>query len=122
MDTLQFDNWEKWSDEHLLAAMARRCEEAMETFYRRHNTLLYSLVYHMVRDREVANDLVQEAFVLIWRHAGSYSPHEGSVRAWTCTIARRHTIDYLRKQQRHVPYKELDLEAVEWDQDRKSVV
>lgn len=117
MDTLQPDNWDKWGDEHLLAAMAHGCEEAMGPFYRRHNTLLYSLVSHMVNDREVANDLVQEAFVLIWRYAANYDPEEGSVRAWTATIARRHTIDYLRKQRRHSPFKELDLEAVDWDRE-----
>ncbi len=89
----------------------------MEPFYRHHSPLLYSLVYHIVNDREVANDLVQDVFLLIWRHAGRYSAQEGSVRAWTCTIARRHTIDYLRRQQRHAPYKELGLEEVEWEQE-----
>ena len=50
----------------------------------------------MVSDQQVAEDLLQEAFVSVWRRAASYSPQAGAVRSWLVSIMHHRTIDYLR--------------------------
>lgn len=84
------------SDEHLLAAIASGDIEAMEILYQRYSRVLYSLAYRMVADQQVAEDLVQEAFLAVWRRASSYAPHAGAARSWLFSIVHHRTIDYLR--------------------------
>jgi RNA polymerase sigma-70 factor (ECF subfamily) len=92
----------------------------MEPLYYRHNGLLFSLAYRMVGSREVAEELVQEAFLTVWQRASSYDPQEGSVRAWLTSLMRYHTIDYLRKVRRRSCCKEVLLEEIEWEEDATS--
>lgn len=105
------------SDECLLHALACGVTGAMEPLYRRHSGLLFSLTYRMVGDHELTEDLVQEAFLVAWQHAGSYSPDEGTVRGWLVSLMRYHTIDYLRKLRRRVGCTEVVWEGVEWESD-----
>lgn len=101
------------SDEYLLYALAHGATGALEPLYRRHSGLLFSLTYRMVGNHAIAEDLVQETFLAVWQHAGSYSPASGTVRGWLASLMRYHTIDYLRKLRRRVCYKEVLWEEVE---------
>lgn len=105
------------SDESLLHALASGVPWAMELLYHRHSGLLFSLAYQMVGNHEVAEDLVQEAFLAIWQRANSYSSQEGPVRGWLISLMRHHTIDYLRKVRRRSCCKEVLLEEIEWEED-----
>ncbi|MHB8597784.1 MAG: RNA polymerase sigma factor [Ktedonobacteraceae bacterium] len=105
------------SDEYLLHALACGVSGAMEPLYRRHSGLLFSLTYRMVGNHEIAEDLVQETFLAVWQHAGSYSPDGGTVRGWLVSLMRYHTIDYLRKLRRRACYKEVQWEEVERERD-----
>ena len=90
----------RFSDEGLIDAMADGADWAMEQLYERYCVLLYSLVYRMVADHQVAEDLLQEAFLAVWRCARTYSPQAGTVRSWLVSIVRHRTIDYLRAVRR----------------------
>jgi RNA polymerase sigma-70 factor (ECF subfamily) len=57
---------------------------AFAGLYDRHSRVSYSLAYRMMGDRQAAEDLVQEAFLGVWRAAGSYRAERGSVR--TCVL------------------------------------
>ena len=70
------------SDEMLIAAIANGAVWAMEPLYQRYNRILYSLAYRMVSDHAIAEDLLQDAFLAVWRRATSYSPQAGAVRSW----------------------------------------
>jgi RNA polymerase sigma factor (sigma-70 family) len=105
------------SDESLISAVGNGAVWAMEQLYRRYSVLLYSLVYRMVADHQVAEDLLQEAFLSIWRHAGSYSPQAGAVRSWLFSIVHHRTIDYLRAvRRRSSSLQEAPWEEVEEDE------
>src|SRR6266571_3296136 len=104
------------SDEALINALAEGAEWAMELLYERYNRVLYSLAYRMVADHQVAEDLLQEAFLSVWRRATSYSPQSGAVYSWLASIVHHRTIDYLRSVRRHSVLKEATWEEVEQDE------
>lgn len=104
------------SDEVLLSAVARGAVWAMEILYERYSRVLYSLAYRMVADHQVAEDLLQDAFLAVWRRATSYSPQSGAVRSWIVSIMHHRTIDYLRSVRRRSTLKEASWEEVERDE------
>ena len=69
---------------------------AFAALYDRHSRASYSLAYRMMGDRQAAEDLVQEAFLGVWRAAGSYRAERGSVRTWILSIVHNRGIDQLR--------------------------
>ena len=70
--------------------------EAFAALYDRHGRAAYSLAYRMMGERQAAEDLVQEAFLQVWRAAGSYRAERGSVRTWILSIVHNRGIDQLR--------------------------
>lgn len=107
---------EQLSDEVLINAIAGGAVWAMEPLYQRYSRILYSLAYRMVADHQVAEDLLQEAFLAVWRRATSYSPQSGAVRSWIISIMHHRTIDYLRGVRRRSVMKEATWEDVERDE------
>src|SRR5207248_4580846 len=104
------------SDEALILAIAGGAVWAMEPRYQRYSRILYSMAYRMVSDQQVAEDLIQEAFLSVWRRAISYSPQSGAVRSWLISIVHHRTIDYLRSVRRRSVMKEATWEEVEQDE------
>ena len=102
-------------DQDMLSAVARGKVEALDVLYQRYRQELYSLAYSIVGDHQLAEDLIQETFVRVWRHAGSYSPQAGSVRGWLFAILRNYAIDYLRKQRQRSTPREVPLGEIECD-------
>ena len=100
------DNIDELSDEALIKAIAGGATWAMEPLYLRYSRILYSLAYRMVADQQVAEDLLQDAFLSVWRRAISYSPQSGAVRSWLVSIIHHRTIDYLRGVRRRSAMKE----------------
>jgi len=103
------------SDEALLLAIADGAVWAMESLYQRYSRILYSLAYRMVADHQVAEDLLQDAFLAVWRRATSYSPQTGAVRNWLISILHHRTIDHLRRIRRHSTIQQAPLEEIELD-------
>jgi len=104
------------SDEALISAIAREEMWAMEPLYERYNRILYSLAYRMVADHQIAEDLLQDTFFLVWRHATLYSPQSGAARSWIVSIIHHRTIDYLRKVRRNSVLKETTWEEIKQDE------
>jgi RNA polymerase sigma factor (sigma-70 family) len=108
------------TDEALLNAIADGAVWAMESLYERYSRMLYSLAYRMVADHQVAEDLLQDAFLSVWRRATSYSPQMGAARSWLISILHHRTIDYLRKARRRSTIQEVLLEDLELDESTAS--
>ena len=85
-------------DDRALAAQAAQGREgAFRELLSRYERPVFSLVYRMVRDRTLAEDLAQEAFIRAFHAIGSYdSTYKFS--SWIFKIANNHTIDHLRKR------------------------
>ncbi len=70
--------------------------EAFAVLYDRHGRTAYSLAYRMMGERQAAEDLIQDAFLKVWRSAGTYRAYRASVRTWILSITRNRGIDQLR--------------------------
>jgi RNA polymerase sigma-70 factor (ECF subfamily) len=84
------------ADEDLISLVEASDAEAFATLYDRHSRAAFSLAYRMMGDRQAAEDLAQDAFLKVWRSAGSYRAERGSVRTWILSIAHNRGIDQLR--------------------------
>lgn len=84
------------SDEALVAGMANHDERAGHAFVRRHERRLFGIAISIVNDRTIAEDVAQEAFIRVWRHAAIFDPRRSSVITWMSTITRNLAIDALR--------------------------
>ena len=86
------------STDHELVAFARTgSEKAYRELLGRYERPVFSLVYRMVRDRELAEDLAQETFVKVFNHLDSYNP-KFKFSSWIFKIANNLAIDTLRKK------------------------
>src|SRR5579863_4333661 len=87
---------EEASDEALLSGVAVGDDRAVLLFVRRYQRRLFGLALGIVGDPGMAEDVAQEAFMRILRHAAVYDARRGSVATWTLTITRNLAIDALR--------------------------
>ena len=69
---------------------------AFEVIFDRHGDSAFSLAYRMCGRRAMAEDVVQEAFVSLWRGGGRYNPARGSVRSWVLSVVHHRAIDAFR--------------------------
>ena len=72
-------------------------EEPLVDLYRRYGSRLYGLGVRLLGDHGMAEEMVQETFVRLWRSAPRFDPDRGSVRAFVYTIGRRVAVDLLRR-------------------------
>jgi len=84
------------ADEDLISLVQASDAQAFATLYDRHSRAAYSLAYRMMGERQAAEDLVQDAFLKVWRAAGGYRGERGSVRTWLLAIVHNRGIDQLR--------------------------
>ncbi|HET8527913.1 MAG TPA: sigma-70 family RNA polymerase sigma factor [Gaiellaceae bacterium] len=84
------------SDSDLLVRVAGRDREAFELLYNRYIRSIYGLALRRLRDRERAEDAVQETFAAVWRSAASYKPERGPAAPWLYAVARNAIVDRFR--------------------------
>jgi RNA polymerase sigma-70 factor (ECF subfamily) len=88
-------------DEDLISLVEANDAQAFAVLYDRHSRAAYSLAYRMMGKRQAAEDLVQDAFLKVWRAAGSYRAERGSVQTWLLSIVHNRGIDQLRSLASH---------------------
>ena len=93
----------------LLAAAAKGDRQAFGRIYQLSSGRLFAVALRITRRRELAEEVLQEAYVTIWHKAHQYYPDRGAPMAWMTTIVRNRAIDHLRRRPRED--QELDQEA-----------
>jgi RNA polymerase sigma-70 factor (ECF subfamily) len=86
------------SDEEVLAAVADRDPDAIAVLFDRYGGLAYSLAVRMLADPGAAEDVVQEAFLSVWRQAGRFDLAKGTARGWLMSIVRNRAVDRIRRR------------------------
>jgi RNA polymerase sigma-70 factor (ECF subfamily) len=89
------------TDAELLVRVADRDREAFERLYQRYVRSVFGLALRRLRDRQRAEDAVQETFTAVWRSAASYRPERGPAAPWLYAVARNAVVDRMRA--RHEP-------------------
>lgn len=82
----------------LLGRVALRDRAAFGELYRLAAPKLFAICLRILKDKQEAEDALQEVFVRIWHNADRYFPDVASPQAWMNTVARNHAIDILRKR------------------------
>ncbi len=96
------------SDEALLASIQAKDASALETLYDRHRVLAYALAMRMLSNPSDAEDVVQEAFLNVWRAAGTFRPERSNARSWVLSIVHHRAIDKVRNRQSRPKAVELE--------------
>jgi RNA polymerase sigma-70 factor (ECF subfamily) len=89
------------ADEELMQYVRKADPDAFAVLYDRHSGVAFSLAYRIVGARAAAEDVVQEAFLSIWRSGARYDRARGSVRTWVLGIVHNRAIDGLRRSTVH---------------------
>jgi len=71
---------------------------AAEALYDMYSTALYGVIYRIVSNEDLAEDLLQESFVKIWNSFASYDENKGRLFTWMVNVARHLAIDTLRSK------------------------
>jgi len=85
-----------------LAACARGDQRALRQLYAEDSSRLLGVALRIVRDKALAEDVVHDAFIKVWRGAGSFDPSRGSARGWVFSITRHLALNAVRNHAREV--------------------
>src|SRR4029079_7069572 len=86
------------ADRAVLVRLADGELDALEDLYDRYKTMAYSIAYRITNDASLAEDVVQEAFLGVWRNATRYAEGRGSVKTWLLAIVHHRAIDAVRRR------------------------
>lgn len=84
------------SEDKLIEGLQNMDGSAMSALYRMYSDSLYRVISTIVVIEEVAQDLLQETFIKIWKSFKQYDPGKGRLYTWMARLARNISIDYLR--------------------------
>jgi RNA polymerase sigma-70 factor (ECF subfamily) len=97
------------TDESLIERLAAGPDErALSELYDRYQAQMYGLAMRITRDGALAQDVVQEAFVGVWRNAARYVAGRASVRTWVLSITHHRAIDLVRRRRQVVELPDPD--------------
>jgi RNA polymerase sigma factor (sigma-70 family) len=95
-----------------LAACARGDQGALRSIYDRDGRHLLGVALRIVRRRQVAEDVLHDAFLSIWTRSGSFDPQRGAGRGWIYSIVRHQALDVVRAAGREVQADEEVFDAL----------
>lgn len=89
-------------DADVVRRLKSRDPDVVGELYDRYGRIAYTLILRIVRDRAVAEDLVQECFLRVWNRAQGFDAERGALGPWILTVARNGALDYIRSVQGRV--------------------
>jgi RNA polymerase sigma factor (sigma-70 family) len=82
----------------LISQLQAGNEQAFERLYNLYSQSLYGIIYNIIREEKVSEEVLQDVFLKIWNNASSYDPAKGRFFTWILNIARNASIDRLRSK------------------------
>lgn len=82
----------------LISQLQAGNEKAFERIYVLYSESLYGIIFNIIREEKISEEILQDVFLKIWNNASSYNPDKGRFFTWTLNIARNASIDRLRSR------------------------
>lgn len=89
----------KYSEEELIYLLKKKDQTAFSYLYDNYSAVLYGIIYKMLENRELSEDVLQEAFIKIWNNFSNYDSVKGRLFTWMLNITRNLTIDIIRSKE-----------------------
>jgi RNA polymerase sigma-70 factor (ECF subfamily) len=86
------------SDDQLMKAVVNRESDALETIYKRYESLLRTVILNVIRDESEVDDVLHDVLLQVWEQGHRYNPNEKGLRGLLVTLARRRAFDRLRRK------------------------
>ncbi|TMU50535.1 MULTISPECIES: RNA polymerase sigma factor [Flagellimonas] len=83
-------------ERHIVSLLAEKDDKAISLLYDNYGDTLFGVAYKVVKDEDLAQDVLQESFVKIWKKADSYDASKAKLFTWLFRITRNTAIDKLR--------------------------
>lgn len=83
-------------EKHIVSLLAEKDDKAISLLYDHYGDTLYGVAYKVVKDEDLAQDILQESFIKIWKKADSYDASKAKLFTWLFRITRNTAIDKLR--------------------------
>ena len=100
-----------YSEQQLVALLKSRESKAFRYLYDNYAAALLGIIMQIMKDNSLANDVLQEVFISIWKKIESYDPSKGKLFTWMLNIARNASIDMLRSKSYQNQKKNQSLEG-----------
>lgn len=103
--------------EALVEMMRSNSEVGFNVLYDKYSAALYSILFRIVKRKDVADDLLQDSFVKIWKHINGFEPSRGTLFTWMLNITRNLAIDHIRSSghRNHLLHKNLECPSLRKD-------
>ncbi len=99
------------AEESLVTLLKNKDQRGFSILYDNYSAALYGVIIKIVRSEEVAADVMQDAFVKIWKNIEGYDTSKGALFTWILNVARNTAIDKLRSQEFQNTQRNQDLDA-----------
>ncbi len=99
--------------EAAMAACARGDRSALKRLYDVEARQMLGVALRIVRQRQLAEDVVQDAFIKVWERAASFDPQRGSARGWLYSVVRNRALNEVRDTGPQITLDEAALEAID---------
>ena len=87
-----------YTESELVKLLKQREQTAFSYLYDNYSGALYSVILSILQDKELANDVLQEVFIKVWRQIDQYDANKGRLFTWLVNISRNTSIDTLRSK------------------------
>lgn len=87
-----------YTEGELVMLLKQRSQAAFSYLYDNYAAALYTVIFSVLQDKELANDVLQEVFVKVWKQIDQYNPEKGRLFTWLVNISRNASIDTLRSR------------------------
>jgi RNA polymerase sigma factor (sigma-70 family) len=104
-----------YSEEELVLLLKQRSREAFDYLYKQYGAAMYGVIYKVLNDKQTAEDVLQEAFVKVWKNIGQHDAQKGRLYTWMLNIARNAAIDKLRSKGEIMKGKILNSDEIVYD-------
>lgn len=114
-------NYQELDDSMLFRLVQHADDQAFSAFYDRYVNLVFSIAYAIVGHQAVAEEIVQDVFLKIWKKNHTYHPEQSKLNTWLSAITRNRSIDELRKKKRNIEDRQVSWAESSQQEDQENI-